>query len=207
MKWAVGDNVSKLYVEGVCKSAFCNAYRVSSSHVDNVIKEIKGGVSNAQQLLGDRSKTDMKILPHIQKIAKCYGLHLSQKQVAAARLPNSTSVLSAYAWMAHHFALVGDMAPNRDGEIHLEPVHYKEVHKEYCEDMNSSGLKVVCVDTFCSIWRNCFQHVKIREFKAVCGKCQCCAKLSSMRKKFKSQQQREYVTSMHALHRSAYMVM
>lgn len=53
---------------------------------------------------------------------------------------------------------------------------------------------------------NCFEHVKIREFKAVCGKCQCCATLSNLRKTFKSQQQREYVTSLHAYHRSTYMV-
>jgi hypothetical protein len=52
---------------------------------------------------------------------------------------------------------------------------------------------------------NCFDHVKIREFKAVSGKCNCCANLSDLRRKFKSQQDREYVTMMHALHRSTYM--
>lgn len=47
--------------------------------------------------------------------------------------------------------------------------------------------------------------MKIREFKAVTGKCQCCADLSTLRRTHKSQMDREYVTTMHALHRSAYM--
>jgi hypothetical protein len=107
--------------------------------------------------------------------------------------------------MAEHFSLIGDMAPNCDGEIHLEPTHIVEVHAEHLQDMTNAGLSSVNVDTFSSIWVNCFEHVKIREFKAVSGKCQCCANLSLLRRTFKSQRDREYVTLMHALHRSTYM--
>jgi hypothetical protein len=124
MKWVVGDKLSQLFIVGVCKTAFCNAYRVSPSHVDNVMKELKGGVTNAHRAFCDKSKGSMAILPHLRRLARCYGLNLTRKQVAAAKLANSPSVLTAYAWMAHFFELVGDMAPNRDGEIHLEPVHY-----------------------------------------------------------------------------------
>jgi hypothetical protein len=107
--------------------------------------------------------------------------------------------------MARHFDLIGCAAPNLDGEIHLEPMHVKEVHEEYKETMLDAGIPIVGANTFSSIWYHCFEHVKIREFKAVSGKCQCCANLSSMRKTFKSQRDREYVTLMHSLHRTTYM--
>jgi hypothetical protein len=40
MSWSIGDKM-KTRISGVCKTAFCNAYRVSSSHVDNIVKELK----------------------------------------------------------------------------------------------------------------------------------------------------------------------
>jgi hypothetical protein len=120
---------------------------------------------------------------------------LTHRQVAAAKLSNSPTVLTAYSWMARHFDLIGCAAPNLDGEIYLEPMHVKEVHEEYKETMPDAGIP--------SIWYHCFEHVKIREFKAVSGKCQCCANLSSMRKTFTSHN-REYVTMMHSLHRTTY---
>jgi hypothetical protein len=89
--------------------------------------------------------------------------------VAAAKLPNSPTVLSAYGWMAEHFHLIGDMCPNCDGEIHLEPTHIVEVYGEHYVAMRDADMDCVNVDTFASIWTNCFDHVKIREFKAVSG--------------------------------------
>jgi hypothetical protein len=169
------------------------------------VREVKGGVSSTLRPFTDKSTVDLSLLPDLRRIAKSFGLHLTRTQVAAAKLPNSPTVLSAYGWMAAHFQLVGDMAPNCDDEIHLEPIHIVEVYGEHFQDMEHAGMPCVSVDTFGSIWMNCFSHVKIREFKAVSGKCQCCANLSTMRKTFKSQRDREYVTMMHALHRSTYM--
>jgi len=174
-------------------------------HVDNIVREIKGGSSNSDIKLSDRSKVDMAIVPQLRNIAKSFGIHLSIKQLAAAKLPNSFTVLTAYGWMAEHFNLIGDMAPNCDNEIHLEPCHIVEVHSELLLEMTNAGMECVSLDTFANIWSNCFQHVKICEYKAVSGKCQCCANLSNMRRSFKSQSDREYVTTMHALHRSTYM--
>ena len=49
------------------------------------------------------------------------------------------------------------------------------------------------------------RYVKIREIKAVTGKCATCSILSQLRKKFKDRERREYLTYMFALHRTAYM--
>ena len=102
----------KAQIEGVCKQAFCNAHCVSSSHVDNIVREIKKGNENSMPILSDRSKIELGMLPGLSKIAKGFGLHLSVQQVAAAKLPNSPTVLTAYGWMARHFDLIGDMVPN-----------------------------------------------------------------------------------------------
>lgn len=50
-----------------------------------------------------------------------------------------------------------------------------------------------------------FSHVRVREFKAVTGKCKTCANLSSYRKKAKDALTRQYVTSLFSYHRSAFM--
>jgi hypothetical protein len=205
MDWKIGNKMDSTSYASVCKQAFCNVYCVSSSHVDNVVRDIKKGIHVTEPVFNDKSKIDLSIFPKLREIAKGFGLYLSRTQVAAAKLPNSPTVLTAYGWMAAHFDLIGDMAPNRDGEIHLEPCHIVEVYGEYFVDMQNADVGSVHVDTFASIWNNCFDHVKIREFKAVSGKCACCANLSTLRKTFKSQRDREYVKMMHALHRSTYM--
>lgn len=204
MEWAIGDKLD-IRITGVCKKAFCMVYGVSSSHVDNVIKDIKNGVQAEERDFTDRSRVPVPIIQKLKRVAKSLGFYLSNRQLAAAKLPNSPTVISAYGWMARFFKMVGDMIPNSDGEIHLEPVQIVEVYGEYNADMVYAGNPMVNVDTFASIWMNCFQSVKIREFKAVSGKCQCCANLSTLRRNFKSQSDREYVTTMHALHRTMYM--
>ena len=59
--------------------------------------------------------------------------------------------------------------------------------------------------SFEKLWIACFPHVKIRQFKSVCGKCKTCEKLSSARRSFHDVKTREQITTMHALHRSMYM--
>ena len=58
---------------------------------------------------------------------------------------------------------------------------------------------------FEKMWMACFPHVKIRQFKSVCGKCKTCEKLSSARRSFHDAKTREQITTMHALHCSMYM--
>jgi hypothetical protein len=120
------------------------------------------------------------------------------------RLPNGTQSLGCYAWMLEYFKMMGDSMPNVD-EIHLEPIEIKDIYEEYVDDSKSSGIQYLCPSNFTKVWKKSFPHVKIREFKAVTGKCSTCAKLSDARKLFKDQARRSYITEMHYLHRSAYM--
>jgi hypothetical protein len=149
MEWALGEKENNTRFI-VCKQAFCNVYGVSSSHVDNIVKEIKAGERSTQPSFNDRTKVELTYFPDLLRIAKAFGLYLSKKQVIAAKLPNSPLVLTAYGWMAAHFELVGDKAPNRD-EIHLEPIYIVDVYGEYVVDMKHADMSTVSVDTFANM--------------------------------------------------------
>jgi hypothetical protein len=145
------------------------------------------------------------IAKSLKKYAKLRGSYISDEQVAAMVIPNTTASLACYAWMHDHFELVGDAMPNLDGEIHLEPTEMKTIWQEYHDDMVLSDTLVLQFDAFSSIWNVCFQHVKIREFKAVTGKCETCAKLSEGRRTYRDARRRQELTMLHQLHRGLYM--
>jgi hypothetical protein len=91
--------------------------------------------------------------------------------------------------MSYFFTLTGDEIPNKD-EIHLEPCRLTEIYEEYVEAKGFSGEAVVSATVFGLIWKNCFSHVKVREFKAVTGKCGTCAILSQARRKYRDKETR-----------------
>jgi len=123
--------------------------------------------------------------------------------------------------MQIYFDLVADAIPNSDGELHLEPVNKEEIWKEYVCDMDNAGEKSLSLNSFRSMWKVCFPYVKVREYKAVTGKCmkfklpstadvltgKCmtCACLSHARREFRDRDSRSTITYMHAQHRTAYM--
>lgn len=49
------------------------------------------------------------------------------------------------------------------------------------------------------------RHVRIREYKAVTGKCRTCAFLSRVRKELRDPSKREYITTLFDFHRTTYM--
>jgi hypothetical protein len=59
--------------------------------------------------------------------------------------------------------------------------------------------------SFLEIWSKCFPHVKIREYKAVSGKCDVCAALTYSRRQKLDHATRKYVLDLFTLHRSMYM--
>ena len=65
---------------------------------------------------------------------------------------------------------MGDEIPNSMGEIHLEPIFFKDVYAEYVIDLAETGLAMVGITTFVEVWKSCFPHVKIRKYKQVTGK-------------------------------------
>ena len=139
------------------------------------------------------------------RLATRRGLVLTTDMVAMLHIPNSPASFSCFAWMDSYFKTVGDCIPNSDGELHLEPITIKEVWTEYSTDFTDLGERLLDVREFGSMWLHCFPYVKIREFKAVTGKCLTCAELTHARRTFKDKASRGTVTYMHALHRMMYM--
>ena len=138
---------------------------------------------------------------------------------------NSTPFMDAMAWFEWFVALVngahkiikkfrsckivctlsqvGDECPDRP-EIHLEMQDIKDIFLEYTEAMQICGRKILTYSTFCKMWVNCFQHVKIRIWKACCGKCRNCAVLTEARRCTKDTDKRAFITFLHQMHRTMY---
>jgi hypothetical protein len=166
-----------------------------------------------------------KALYYFEKLAEISGIELTNEQRSAICIPNSPAEFACYGWFDCYFNIIGDQEPNKDGEIHLEPTHIIDVHKEYELDMQNCGeLDTLSLRPFAELWKRCFplvicfffvlvkkqlifvfSYVKIREYKAVTGKCETCALLSLLRRQFNDKAKREYVTGLFAAHRSAYM--
>lgn len=67
-------------------------------------------------------------------------------------------------------------------------------------------IKPNCVLLFSySVWEQCFEHVRIREYKQVTGKCMTCFKLTELRRRRKDQEGRQLATLLHGFHKSMYM--
>ena len=203
MRFRVGVT-SNEQLPGVCKACFCNCYGVSTSTIDRAVRNYKDGAVVHAPVLNDKTSISDAVYSGFKKAAAYFGIKLSRQQLAAARIPNSVVAVSAYAWMARYFSLVGDDMSNCD-EIHLEPTWIKDVWQEYVDDMKMHSNPYLSDTDFGQLWIKCFPHVKIREFKAVSGKCETCMKLSKLRRTFHDARHREYVTMMHAFHRCAYM--
>lgn len=134
-----------------------------------------------------------------------HGITLSNEMQAMVCLPCGDASLQVYTWMHDYFhRRIGDFQPNSN-EIHLEQMDKKDPYKEYVEDCTIDGIRPASYELFCLVWRTSFKHVKIREYKSVCGKCQVCSSLSLMRSTFRDRARREMITRLHALHRTAYM--
>jgi hypothetical protein len=131
---------------------------------------------------------------------------LSEADVTALLQSNTEKAKKASLFLRTYFQLVGDAMPNV-AEIHLDPVEKRDVYKEYCIDMTEANDKddIVSYSHFLKIWNKQFPHVRIREYKAVSGKCACCANLSHMRGMSKNPAMRIEISELHALHRITYM--
>jgi hypothetical protein len=193
----------------VCRRLFLNCYEIGKTYCDELIFELKSGYRNSELPLTDCSRRlghadESAILKQLVTYSEMKGLQLTWQQLAAAVIPNSVAALNAYGWMNNFFELTGDVQPNSN-EIHLEPQEVKSIYEEYFGFDEQSDYMYLSYPQFVQLWKHCFPYVKIREFKAVTGKCQPCALLSIARRKNRSNDLRDYVTRLHCLHRTAYM--
>jgi len=103
--------------------------------------------------------------------------------------------------MKDYFRQCGDCCPNRDGEIHIEPMCKTQIYKEYQLDSSDNWSGLVSEEVFNALWIRVYYHVKIRANKDVAMTCMDCSVLSYARRKSKVPKVREEITALHALHR------
>jgi hypothetical protein len=209
-RWRIGTGTNA--VEDVCRVAFMNSYGLTKYTLDTLCSFVKSGKKSGETVLNDKSNvvaSDERHFKEIIEYAALQGIKLSIEQLAALQIPNTPIALETYSWMSFYFSMVGDSIPNSNNEIHLEPTSVLSIYDEYKTEMlidedNTSKEYYSLVD-FSKLWKLCFPYVKIREFKAVTGKCNTCAHLSDCRRKCNDKMRKRDITYLHALHRTAYM--
>jgi hypothetical protein len=206
--WTIGVGLDTM--RNVCRVRFELVYDLGKTYVFLLGKEIKAGIVNSETNMSDRTgvgaiSTRKLVMDEVKSLSLREGLHMSREQLSALVLPNTPASLECFAWMKSHFTIIGDNAPNKSDEIHLEPMLIKDVYKEYKDSMTEKGIEHLQPTAFGNMWLTSFSHVKIREYKAVTGKCDTCAKLSELRKTLRDSRSRQHVTQYHYLHRTAYM--
>jgi hypothetical protein len=112
------------------------------------------------------------------------------------------------AWLNNHFKVSGDQIPNMD-QIHLEAQEKSAIWNYYSSHIDNIFMEdenlVLCYSKFIKLWQTGYFHVKIREYKAVTGKCNACALLNEERNKVDNSHIRQKITDLHALHRMTFM--
>ncbi|NDB83452.1 MAG: hypothetical protein EB127_12100 [Alphaproteobacteria bacterium] len=193
-------------------------YDIKHCYLEQLCTDVKKGLSTSTTPLSDKSNVSIrknsdtgKYIQDIINKTKQQGLNLTREQISMMKLPNSVDAIIAYGWMEFYFSLLGDTESNID-EVHLDPVSIKSIYDEYCFDMGcdvksmpNCGMQPLSKTVFVELWKNCFPYVKIRQFKNVSGKCKTCARLSYLRRKYRGKKQRELITKLFYLHRTAYM--
>lgn len=134
--------------------------------MEDVIRQIKKGQVASVSALNDKSSigsgrtfaTVDQALGYVTSICQRLNIELTKEQRAAMCIRNSPAEVAAHGWMSDFFNTVGDQEPNTDGEIHLEPCHYIDVHKEYEMDMKAAndGSEIIGEKAFAELWIRCF---------------------------------------------------
>ena len=133
-------------------------------------------------------------LRKVERLAEKFKIVLDAEQRAAILLPNTVKAKTCFGWMKRFFQLMGDAAPNRAEEIHLEPIDVVDIYLEYKRDLtHHADFPTLNYSSFCQIWKECFPHVTIRQYKAVGGKCSTCAVLSDLRRTYGDSPRRRYI--------------
>ena len=214
--WYIGCNTSR--VTNVCRERFMICYDMKHCYLEQLCADVKKGLNSSATPLSDKSNVSIrknsdtgKYIQDIINKTKQQGLNITREQISMMKLPNSVDAIIAYGWMEFYFNLLGDTESNID-EVHLDPVTIESIFAEYCFDMGSDeksmpncGIKPLSKTVFVELWKKCFPYVKIRQFKNVSGKCKTCARLSYLRRKYRGKKQRELITKLFYLHRTAYM--
>jgi len=112
-------------------------------------------------------------------------------------------------WFTEYFHENGDFEPNKL-ENHLDLCELKDIYDTYHKEVQylyrmgsvSAGeIFLVNYQEFCSTWNSVFPWVKIREYKAVTGKCWTCFHINEIRKTSSDTSVLLAAKQLHQLHR------
>eukprot|EP01036_Dinobryon_divergens_P036319 gene36319-47267_t len=170
-----------------CRVFFFQAYSLKATNYIRIISELKkemGVISNEFcPTLSLRSHLTSDFIKELVKSAKSKGYDLALQQIQAMSIPNTPQSVRCFSWMDYYFRLLADDMPNLN-EKHLEPTDYLDIYVEYLEDIEREGHTPFAYSPWKVFWDNVFPHVKVRELKAVTGKCLHCAMLAHARSTF-----------------------
>jgi len=185
----------------VCRRAWATAHNVSVVMLETLSYEYKRGIVNASRSFSDRSHSFTKAKAAELALMN-NNLEVTEERIKVMVLPNSDASRACYSWMKEYFEVAGDHMPNSK-EIHLENQSILKLYKQYTNQTFS--ICKLGYTAWRNMWKELFPHVKMREYKQVTGKCQCCALLSRLRGFYVHPKLKELVTNLHEIHRYTYM--
>ena len=187
----------------VCRNAFMEVWGINLALMKQLRKDVKDGIIKTSRRITDRYS---KVTGDLDKLVESCGLTkvVNRKHLYIAKLPNSEEAHHLHCWLQNYFDLCGDQEPNCD-EIHLDTVTKKAVYNEYLSESTVYGFVPLGMTAFKQIWTDCFPYVKIREYKAVSGKCYICAKLSVLSGKHRTREAMEYIKVCRVIDRADFM--
>ena len=201
----INSRPGRNYTITVCRGAFCTAYDISNNLLDSISKSMKSGETPGR-VFNDSSNIGLTY-KEMKELFKEKGVeNPSHRQIQLAILPNTIESKELFGWFEWYSESFGDKAPNKqDGQIEFSPCEKREIYDEYKDDMLSKKSSAVKLATFCQFWIKFFPYVKIREYKAVTGKCETCTVFTDLRRKYKDAERREEIVRLFAFHRASQM--
>jgi len=163
-KYYIGSPINR--INGICRRAFLEAYRMKNASLVSLTKEIRLGRWGSCPAFSDRTNTcgrsdaavDQKY-KEIEDTAERHGVVVSQEQIANMVAPNSNTITDLIAWMEDFFRSYGDMEPNRFDEIHIDFITIQEVHRQYLLDREGKvhPEDLASVKDVGETWKRCFR--------------------------------------------------
>jgi hypothetical protein len=143
MKYLIGDYSKRI---SVCKKVYAKVICRGETFLDELIRDIKDSVESTSRPFSDRSNVyDKHEIALIMKTAGRLGIDITPEKLGTMQVHNSDKMLHLCSWFKEYFDVCGDCMPNRNGEIHLEPVVKIAVYDEYLLDTKNENQRASVV--------------------------------------------------------------
>ena len=171
-----------------CRVGFMKFYGLTKYSLAELTDELKESTGHKhlviKKILSEDDRPNDTILSQMREEAAKLGFKWTKEMEGKLKLPRTDRAGDCYAWLANYFNLIADMVPNQEGEYHIDRLHsIKSLYEEYRNAMCALNKIPYEIEAFRTIRTECFEHVKVRSFKAVSSKCHICARLSELRSK------------------------